>query len=60
MIDKLDRIFIWQKLTKENVSSSFVTAMQAMYEVVKSLVRYKSKTSEFLNSNIGVYHIYLI
>ena len=52
--DRLDRVFIWQKLLKENVSTKLINAIQAMYSVVKSVVRYKSPKSEFLDSNIGV------
>ena len=52
--DKIDRIYLWQKLIKENVSSKIVKALQAMYNVVKSCVRYKSKTSNFIDSKVGV------
>ena len=52
--DRLDRIFIWRKLLTEKVSSKLIIAIQAMYSVVKSVVRYKSTDSSFIDSNIGV------
>ena len=52
--DKIDRIYLWQKLINENVSSKIVKSLQAMYNVVKSCVRYKSKTSNFIDSKVGV------
>ena len=52
--DKIDRLYLWQKLLAQHVSSKMVRALQAMYRVVKSCVRYKSENSSFFTSNIGV------
>ena len=52
--DKIERMYLWQKLLNENVSTKFVKALQSMYSVVKSCIRYKSNTSAFLSSHIGV------
>ena len=52
--DKIDRSFLWQKLSKEQVSSKFVNALQSMYSLVKSCVRYRSSTSWFFNSYNGL------
>ena len=51
---KIDRSFLWQKLLKEQVSSKFVNALQSMYSLVKSCVRYRSSTSRFFNSYNGL------
>ena len=51
--DKLSRIFIFQKLLKENVSTKFVSAIQNMYSVVKAAVRFNSELSNYFISNIG-------
>ena len=54
--DKIDRIFLWQKLlvASEHVSTKLVKAISSMYSVVKSCIRYRSSLSGFLNSNIGL------
>ena len=52
--DRIDRLFLWQKLTAENVSCKLVNAIRSMYLTVKSCVRYKSSYSEFFSSSIGL------
>ena len=42
------------KLLNTNVSTRFVQAVKAMYSSVKSSVKYKSKLSECIFSNVGV------
>ena len=39
---------------KRKLSSKIVKALQAMYCVVKSCIRYKSNTSNFIDSKVGV------
>jgi len=45
---------LWQKLLTENVSGHFVNALKAMYNCVKSCVRYKNSLSAFFDCSIGV------
>ena len=52
--DKINRLFLWQKLITENVSCKLVKAIKSMYLTVKSCVRYKSSFSEFFSSSIGL------
>ena len=52
--DKINRLFLWQKLITENVSCKLVKAIKSMYLTVKSCVRYKSFFSEFFSSSIGL------
>jgi hypothetical protein len=52
--DKIDRTYLWQNLLTENVSSKIVKSLKAMYNTVKSCIRYKSELSDFVDSNIGV------
>ena len=52
--DKVNRTFLWQKLISENISSKFVTALRAMYSVVRSCVRFKSAKSRFFTSYNGL------
>ena len=52
--DRLNQLFIFQKLSHENVSLKFVLAIKSMYNTVKAAVRFNSDMSSFFNSNIGV------
>jgi hypothetical protein len=52
--DKLDRSFLFQKLLQQNVSSKLVKAIQSMYSVVKTCVRFNANLSHVFDSNIGV------
>ena len=52
--DKLNRLYIFQKLRQENVSTLFINAIQNMYRAVKSSVKYKHDVSQLFDSNIGV------
>ena len=54
MFDRIDRIYIWQKLLAASISTKFIQAIKSMYSAVKSFIRYKSATSNFINSYIGV------
>ena len=54
MFDRIDRAFLWQKLLSESVSTKFIQAIRAMYSSVKSFIRYKHATSDFINTYIGV------
>lgn len=38
----------------DNVSCKFVMAIKSMYKTLKSCVRYKSDTSAFFNSDVGL------
>ena len=52
--DKVYRTFLWQKLISENISSKFVTALRAMYSIVRSCVRFQSAKSRFFTSYNGL------
>lgn len=52
--DKINRSFLWQKLLSEKVSTKMTKAIKAMYSVVRSSIKHNQKTSDFINSNIGV------
>ncbi len=52
--DRIDHNMLWQKLLTENVSGHFVNALKAMYNCVKSCVRYKNSLSAFFDCSIGV------
>ena len=54
VFDLINRGFLWQKLIRDGCSSTMVKALQAMYQSVKSCVRYKNVGSEFFNINSGV------
>ena len=43
--DKIGRIFLWQKLAFEHVSTKLVKAISSMYSVVKLCIRYPSSFS---------------
>ena len=52
--DKVDRLFLWQKLLKKNVSCKFVRAVKSMYSTVKLCIKYKNSFSQFFDSHIGL------
>ena len=52
--DKIDHIFLWQKLITENVNSKMTSAIKAMYSVVRAVVRHKDKTSDIIDIQLGV------
>lgn len=52
--DKIDRIYLWQKLSAENVSCKLVTAIKSMYTTVRLCIKYKSSYSQFFTSHIGL------
>jgi len=43
MFDRIDRIYLWQKLLKENVSTKFINAIRSVYSVIKAIVQYNNK-----------------
>lgn len=52
--DKINRLFLWQKLIAENVSTKMTKAIKAMYSSVRSAIRYNGVTSNNINSYLGV------
>ena len=52
--DKIDHIFLWQKLILENVSSKMTRAIKAMYSVVRAVVKHNHETSESIDIQLGV------
>ena len=50
----MNRSFLWQKLLKNGCSKVMLKALFAMYQSVKSCVRYKGKCSNFFNTDTGV------
>ena len=38
--DKINRLFLWQKLMRENVSSKMTKAIKAIYSVVRSVIKF--------------------
>ena len=54
MFDKIDRLYLWQKLLNENISTKFVNALKLMYSVVKSFIQFNQARSDYIISNIGV------
>ena len=54
MFDRIDRIYLWQKLLNENVSTKFTNAIRSMYSVVKAIVKYNRTKSDPITSYTGV------
>ena len=54
MFDRIDRVMLWQKLMRANVSTKIIKALKSMYTIVKSVIRYKNTNSEAISSFIGV------
>ena len=52
--DSVNRSFLWQKLLRNGCSKVMLKALFAMYQSVKSCVRYKGKCSNFFNTDTGV------
>ena len=52
--DKINRLFLWQKLLIENVSSKMTNAMKAMYNSVRSILKHNREKSASINSYPGV------
>ena len=52
--DSVNRSFLWQKLLRNGCSKIMLKALYAMYQSVKSCVRYKGKCSNFFNTDTGV------
>ena len=48
--NKINRLFLWQKLLAEGVSLKITKAIKAMYTVVKSAVKYKGNILNSINS----------
>jgi hypothetical protein len=54
MFDKIDRIYLWRKLTTENVSTKLTNALKSIYKSVKSFIRYHNIKSDHIHSYNGV------
>ena len=54
MFDNINRSFLWQQLAFLNISSTFISTIKSMYNIVKQVIRYKSDTSESIPSFMGV------
>ena len=52
--DKINRLFLWQKLLAEGISLKITKALKAMYRVVKAAVKYNGNISNNINSQLGV------
>ena len=52
--DKINRLFLWQKLIAENVSTKMTKAIKSMYSSVRSAIKYNRITSKCINSYLGV------
>ena len=52
--DKINRLFLWQKLLAQNVSLKITNALKAMYAVVKSAVKHQGNISNNIHSQLGV------
>lgn len=48
--DKVNRLFLWQKLLNENVSSKITKALKAMYSSVRSVIKHNKNVSSCINS----------
>ena len=52
--DKINRLYLWQKLLAEGINLKITKALKAMYKVVKSGVKYNGNISSKTNSQLGV------
>ena len=52
--DKVDRIFLWQKLLDQKIEGKILIVIQNMYAAAKSCVMSNSVPSEFFSISIGV------
>ena len=52
--DKINHIFLWQKMLSENISSKITNAIKSMYSVVRSVIKHNSKLSNSIHSHLGV------
>lgn len=52
--DKINRLFLWQKLLSENISSKMTNAIKAMYNSVRSVIKHNREKSASINSYLGV------
>ncbi|MEW8545054.1 MAG: reverse transcriptase family protein [Candidatus Thiodiazotropha sp.] len=52
--DTVNRRYLWQKLIRDGISSRMVNSLKAMYENVKTCVKFKNRYSNFFSSNIGL------
>ena len=52
--DKINRLFLFQKLIAQNVSCKMINATKAMYTTVRSYIRCNNETSDFIWSDTGV------
>ena len=52
--DRINRLYLWQKLIAENVSTRMTNAIKAMYKTVRAAIKYNGKTSIPIKSYLGV------
>ena len=52
--DSVNRSFLWQKLLRNGCSKIMLKALYAMYQSVKSSLRFIGKCSNFFNTDTGV------
>ena len=52
--DKINHIFLWQKLLTENISTKITNAIKSMYSVVRSVIKHNGKLSNSIHSHLGV------
>ena len=52
--DKVNRLFSWQKLLIENVSSKMSNAIKTMYNSGRSIIKHNREKSASINSYLGV------
>lgn len=50
----MNRLFLWQKLLNENVSSKITKALKAMNSSVRSVIKLNKNVSNCINSYLGV------
>ena len=52
--DKINHIFLWQKILTENISTKITNAIKSMYSVVRSVIKHNGKLSNSIHSHLGV------
>ena len=52
--DNINLAYLWQQLSRENISTNMIVALKAMYASIKIIVKYKTETSDVIQSFQGV------
>ena len=52
--DKINHLFLWQKMLSENISSKMTNAIKNMYSVVRSVIKHNRRLSSCIQSHLGV------